>query len=114
LIQPDLAGIALGDGIGRQQGHHPAIPHQLPGPQEEIGAQIGAALFAIRNPLDQIIPIGRAQRAGDFLPADKRRIADDGVKTGVVAPEDFREFEFPVERLKRNIILFFYFGVLVQ
>jgi hypothetical protein len=55
------------------------------------------AFFAVGNPLDQIIPIFCPQRAGDSLPADKGRIANDNVKTGVLAPEDFGEFEFPVE-----------------
>ncbi len=58
----------------------PASPpeHSSSGPQEEIGAEVGAATLAMRQMLHQILAVLVAQRAGDLLPAHERRIADDG------------------------------------
>src|SRR5437016_4239975 len=55
LVKTDLAGVALGDGVRGDQPEATAIPEQLPGSKEEVGAEIGTASPSPGEPPHEVL-----------------------------------------------------------
>ena len=70
---------------------------QVMGAEHEVGDQVGAAPHTAPDRLHQVLPVGGAERAGQLLPAEERRVSDDGVEAEQEAP-DRRERRDPDRR----------------
>ena len=108
LIQTDLAGVALGDGVGSNEGALASRANHPGGFQEKIGAEVGAAALAGGEVFNQIFPIIRPKCTGDALASLERRIANECIETVqfpvmdctllVNCDKDLRKSQRPVER----------------
>ena len=98
LLQAHLAGVALGDGVHGQKAEVPAFAEQPERPQEEVAHQVGGPALPPGQVLDQVVPVGASEPAGDLLAAHERRVPHDGVEPGVRPAEHLGELQGPVER----------------
>ena len=102
LVEADLAGVALGDGVRRDEAEVALAGQQRHGAEEEVGDQVGAALRAVRQDVDEPVADVGAHRAGELLAAEERRVADDGVEAA--AFHDVGDGEDPVQRLPAVVV----------
>ena len=61
LIQANLAGIALGERIGRDQASLAPRIEQGVRAEQEVGDQVGAAAHAMADSFDQVLAVGGAE-----------------------------------------------------
>ena len=80
-IEPDLAGVPLGEGVGRNESQRPVTIQQGEGAQEEVGDEIGAAPSPLSKDIHEPVANVLAHGAGELLPAQEGRVADNRVET---------------------------------
>src|SRR5690606_28541350 len=80
LVETDLASKALGEGVRCDQACLSGGVEQVVSPQREVGSQVGAAASGPRDGRDKVFAVGGAEGAGELLPTEERRVADDGVE----------------------------------
>jgi len=98
--QPGGAGIALADGVGRDQAERAMGSQQIEGPPEEMRHQIGVAVGFGMDDL-QPIQITRPVAVDQRVLAGKGGVADEGVEAGRVPLEHLGKLDFPMEGMHR-------------
>ena len=100
LVQANLPRVALGDGVGGDQSDSPAIASCDRGRGEQhVRHKICAAAYTAAPLPDEMVAIVRAVDSGDLLPAQVRRVSDDGVEAPLVPLEYLGEEEREMRRL---------------
>ena len=95
LVQADLASVSLSKGVGGNQARLATLIEHLVSPQHEVGDQVRASPNAPANRRDEVFAVCGPEDAGELLPAEEGRVADDGIEATVL--EDLGELQRPVE-----------------
>ena len=74
LVKANLAGVALGDRVSRDDAD-PALASDRQISKQEVRAQVGAAALTTADVVDQVLADVLAKAAGECLTAHERRVA---------------------------------------
>ncbi len=105
LAEPDLQGVALNQGVGRDEAQLSASIEQGVCPQDEPTCKVRTASSSGALPALQPREIVTTECAGHLLAAEERWVADDGVEPHNATCEGLRKGNRPVERRATSLAL---------